>query len=165
MNPLAGAERPQTASRFEFAPAAGYRRVSCLKMSDAYMTIESIWNRYFSGFAIDVSKEVLDLLLQEDIRIRQKDGTLKQINISRPTSMPSSFVVGLRYMKKDGTPTEDHFLCRNGCPIERHYGKQLEMVLPEYKGTHKQRVDLSVPSTTGMPITYVNTISFQRSNP
>jgi hypothetical protein len=134
-------------------------------MSDAYVTIKSIWNRYFSGSAIDVPKEVLDLLLREDIRIRQKDGTLKQVNISRPTSMPNSFVVGLRYMKKDGTPTEDHFLCRDGYPIESHYGKRLEMVLPEYKETHKQRVDLSVPSTTGMPITHVNTISFQRGNP
>lgn len=164
MNPAAGAERPQTASRFEFAPTAGYCRVSCLKMSDAYMTIESIWNRYFSGSAIDVPKEILDLLLRENIRIREKDGTLKQINISRPTSMPNSFVVGLRYMKKDGRPTEDHFLCRTGCPIEMHYGKRLEKVLPEYKGTHIQRVDLSMPSTTGMPITYVNTISFQRGN-
>ena len=46
-------------------------------------------------------------------------------------------VVGVRYTKNDGTKTEDHFVFQPGQAIEKHYGKNLEELLPEYKGVHK----------------------------
>ena len=88
-----------------------------IKMNEAYFLVESIWKRYLSGVEVDVEREILGLLLRQGIRIRQQDGELMQINLSVPTSTQDTFVIGLRYLKKDKTYTEDHFLSLDSlCP-------------------------------------------------
>lgn len=116
---------------------------------------------------MDIKSEISHLLGQHGIKLRQRDGELKQINVSIPNSIEDAFVIGLRYLKTEGTCTEDHFLCQKELvpgitplEIEPHYKRRLEFRLPEYRGTHKQQVDFTQPATTDKIITSVNTITF-----
>lgn len=133
-------------------------------MNDEYFSIEHIWTRYCAGAEFDVESEILEVLLREKIERRKDDGDLKQINISRPTSIPNCYVVGLRYIKNDGTQTEDHFLFQKGKPIAKFYRRNLEKVLSEYTGAHKMQVPLSPAATAGTTTTYVNTVTFIKGN-
>jgi len=102
-----------------------------------------------------------------DIKIRKDDGELRQVTISKPTTVESTFVVGLRYIKIDGTYTEDHFVCRKNqasslepLEIERYYKGKLERKFQEYKGVHKQQIDPERLAVYDSCITQVNTISY-----
>ncbi len=136
-------------------------------MSAAYSALERIWQRHVSGAVVDIETKIEHLLAQRGIKMRQDDGVLMQINLSIPTSIEDAFVVGLRYMKRDGKCTEDLFLCRkNLCTeitqleIEPYYKGRLEFILPEYHGTHRQQVVFTQPAAPDTAITQVNTISF-----
>lgn len=85
----------------------------------------------------DLHLQIVNILNNHGIRFRQDDGVNPEITISHPTTRQGTMVVGLRYTKNDGTKTEDHFLFQSDLPIEKHYGKKLEELFPEYKGTHK----------------------------
>ena len=128
-------------------------------MSDPYSDIEAIWNRYPSGATFNTERDIRVLLDGQGIRIRQDDGELKQFTISKPTSVTSAFVLGLRYVKRDDSHTEDHFTFEKGRAIECHYRGALENKWPEYKDTHKQHVLFALVVDVQEPITCVNTIS------
>jgi hypothetical protein len=92
-------------------------------LNQTYIAIEGIRNLLVRGESMDIKREILELLSQSKIKPRQDDGELIQINLSIPTSIEAAFVIGLRYIKKDSTYTEDHFLCRRDaqadtCPGE-----------------------------------------------
>ncbi len=136
-------------------------------MSDAYRVVQDIWTRYIRGERTTVERDILDLLFRHGFKIRQHDGDLNQMTVSIPTSIDNTFVIGLRYVKADGTCTEDHFLCQqdagmNGVPIgiEPQYKGRLEFRLPEYRGTHKQKVDFRRPAAQIRAVTQVNTITY-----
>jgi len=136
-------------------------------MNMTYAVIEHIWKRCLADEEVDVGEDILALLSRQEIKTRQIDGVLRQINLSIPTSINSAFVIGLRYIKNDGTCTEDHFLCRNDIEpsmtqlsIEPHYGRRLEIRLSEYRGTHKQQVDITHVDKRDAQVTQVNTISY-----
>lgn len=128
-------------------------------MNDPYSDLEDIWTRYLEGDRSNMEKEILALLDSQGIRIRLDDGELKQLTVSKPTSVTSGFVIGLRYTKRDGTQTEDHFSVEKGHPIQRHYKGTLECKWPDYRGTHKQQVTFTLVADEQAPITSVNTIS------
>jgi hypothetical protein len=107
------------------------------------------------------------LLLQHDIRLRQDDGELVEINVSLPMSSESALVLGLRYQKRDETYTEDHFMFTqeaDGVVVTPYYGRALARVLPEYRDTHKAQTDFlpQVPSTFSQFATDVRTITFNK---
>lgn len=81
------------------------------------------------------------------IRFRQED-RLFQINASIPTLRDSGVVLGARYQKPDGSPTEDCFFFMQGpagfCVVP-YYKGTIEQDLQEYRGTHKQPVGVSQP--------------------
>lgn len=139
-------------------------------MNPKYIAIERIWERLDRGESMDIKREILELLSQSKIKLRQDDGELIQINLSIPTSMKAAFVIGLRYIKKDSTYTEDHFLCQrdtqagtNLREIESYYRRRLELLLPEYRHTHKQTIFLpSSRASLGDLTIQVNTISYLR---
>jgi hypothetical protein len=128
-------------------------------MSDAYTTLEAIWKRHISGDASNTENGLIALLHSEGVRLRQDNGELKQLTVSRPTSVASAFVIGLRYEKRDGTPTEDLFSVEEGHRIEPHYKAALERKWPEYRGTHRQQIPLTLVVDVKTPITSVNTIN------
>jgi len=92
------------------------------------------------------------------------DGELKQLTVSKPTSVENAFVIGLRYIKRDGTQTEDHFPFQEGRLVERHYKGTLEQKWPEYGGTHKQQVLFTLVADAPTPLTSVNTITMVIDN-
>lgn len=106
-----------------------------------------------------MQEEILDLLKGQGIRIRQDDGELRQLTLSRPTSVNSGFVIGLRYDKRDGTQTEDLFPGEKGRPIKGYYKGSLQQQWTEYQGTHKQKVVFTTVANEPAPTTLVNTIS------
>lgn len=107
-------------------------------MDTSFDELKIITDQVYSGNpSADFHQRIVNLLANHRIRLRQKDGSNPNVTISHPTSLPGSMVIGLRYTKRDGTKTEDHFLFRPGRAIERCYGKKLEELLLEYKGVHK----------------------------
>lgn len=80
---------------------------------------------------------IIDLLSKNGIQTRQDDGANPIVTFSIPQTDQDSFVIGLRYTKNDGTKAEDHFLFKQGNPIEYLRGKRLERLMPEYRGAHK----------------------------
>ena len=128
-------------------------------MSDLYNNLEGIWKRHLDGDNSNTGKDILALLNNQGIRIRQDDGELKQLTVSKPTSVQSAFVIGLRYDKRDGTQTEDPFSIEQGRPIEPHYIGSLERKWPEYRGTHKQQVLYTLVIDVQATMTSVNTIT------
>ena len=138
-------------------------------MNSTYAILEDIWKRYAAGESRNIESDVLDLLFQQGIMLRRHDGELKQVTISKPTTLENAFVIGLRHIKKDGSCTEDHFLCQRNhalglkeVGIEAHYKKRLEQRLPEYKGTHKEQVDFGQAWLDSSATTHANTITFIR---
>ncbi len=136
-------------------------------MNDRFGALLSWWDRGSSVAFEKVEHEIRTILSQHNIRSRQDDGYLVQINFSLPQSS-SGLVLGLRYRKRDGSLTEDHFLCEqgpDGIRIAPFYTGLLEELLAEYRGTLKQQVDLGIGMSSlpagGVPIT-VNTISVTR---
>ena len=101
--------------------------------------LKAIMNRARETRKPGWSVEVRDLLEKNDIRERQDDGELAAVTFSIATSGPDTFVVGLRYQKRDRTFTEDTFIFTPGQEIVPCYGKAIERLLPEYEGTHKHQ--------------------------
>lgn len=128
-------------------------------MNEAFAELGDIWSRCIEDSRKDMSKEILDLLRDQGIRIRQDDGELRQLTLSRPKSVDSGFVIGLRYDKRDGTQTEDLFPVEKGRPIEGYYKGSLQRQWPEYQGTHKQQVVYEIVANEPEPTTSVSTIS------
>jgi hypothetical protein len=134
-------------------------------MNNTYSSLEEIWNRYLAGERQNLMSASLNLLSAHGIQMRTNDGELKQITISKPTSVKNTFVLGLRYLKKDASYSEDHFVCQKDQPsalepIERYYQGKLERKYQEYKGTHKQPSDPALAALLNSNTTEVNTISY-----
>lgn len=109
-------------------------------MNTSFDELKIITDQVYSGNLptnFNFHQQIVDLLDRHGIKLRQDDGSTPIATISHPISLPGSMVVGLRYTKRDGTKTEDHFLFQPRQPIERCYGKRLENLLPEYKEMHK----------------------------
>ena len=79
----------------------------------------------------------MDLLKEYGIKLRNKDGVFAYLTYSIPISKKDAIVLGLRYIKKDNTYTEDLFLFQKRSKIVKYYKGRGEEVMPEYKGTHK----------------------------
>lgn len=128
-------------------------------MKDAFAELEGIWNRCIEGAQKNIEREILDLLENQNFFIRRDDGQLRQLTLSKPTTVNSGFVIGLRYHKKDGTQTEDLFPVEKGRPIKGYYKGSLQKQWPEYRGTHKQQITFALVADEPPPTTSVNTIS------
>jgi hypothetical protein len=134
-------------------------------MNDPYAELEGIWAPFVDGDRSNTENDILALLNSQGIRVRQHDGELKQMTVSKPTSVQNALVIGLRYIKGDGTQTEDHFLFQKGRPVDRHYKGTLEQKWPEYGGTHKQQVLFTLVADGPTPLTSVNTITMVKAKP
>jgi len=136
-------------------------------MNNAYFDLDGIWNKHLSGEKNHFDIEVMALLSRHSIQLRSDDGELKQVTISKPTTAENAFVVGMRYIKSDGTYTEDHFVCRKNdasslepVKIERYYKGKLERKFQEYKGMHKEQIQPERSAVYDSRITQVNTVSY-----
>jgi len=117
-----------------------YRKISKLILINtdtSYEELKNLTDAYYAGTMKINRQEILDLLNKYAIKVRQDDGVLDNITISIPKTVADGIVVGLRYIKRNNTKTEDLFLFSKGKPIEKGYKGKLEKKLIEYKGTHK----------------------------
>lgn len=131
-------------------------------MNDAYAIVGEIWARFLAGDRANCERDIIALLVSHDIRVRQKDGELRQWTLSKPTSREQRFMIGLRYEKLDQTATEDLFLVAPGCRIKHLKKQNIENDWPEYLNTHKQPIVRFTFPDVLFPITTVNTISAPR---
>ncbi len=106
----------------------------------SYLELKTVTDAVYAGTKEKWAKDVVGILQKYNIKLRQKDGQLYSVNISIPSSKNNCILVGLRYIKKDKTYTEDHFLFEENKPIVAFYKGKLEKVIEEYKGTHKQQI-------------------------
>jgi len=106
----------------------------------SYSNLKAITDSVYAGIRDKWAKDVIDILQNYNIKLRQKDGKLYSVNISIPKSKKNCILVGLRYLKSDKSYTEDHFLFEKDKPIVAFYKGKLEKVFVEYKGTHKQQI-------------------------
>lgn len=131
-------------------------------MTDIYGEMVSVWALHSSKGDQATAEAVLAIFARNGIQPRQDDGYLIQITLSRRTATVNEIVIGLRYMKRDGTQTEDHFLTAPNRGLTYYNKRSLETRSPEYKGAHKQQVDQS-KITAYSASTEVNTISVMYS--
>ncbi len=103
----------------------------------SYAELKAITDEVYATGNPGWSHKILALLEKHGIRPRQKDGALHRVTFSIAKSQTETFVVGLRYQKRDSTFTEDTFIFIPGKPIEGPCRTQIEKLLPEYKDTHK----------------------------
>jgi hypothetical protein len=114
------------------------------KYPTPFEELKAIMDRAYETPERDFAIKVLALLKKNGIQQRQDDGKLVAVTFSIATSgEPDTFVVGLRYRKRDQSFTEDTFIFTPGNTIVRCYGKKIESIHPEYEGTHKQQPRLS----------------------
>lgn len=108
-------------------------------MESKYETIRKLHCNVSDYGNAELLEEALSLLETWGIKSRADDGELSQINISNPES--GIFVVGLRYLKRDRTYTEDLFVINAQKPneVSKYYKGKYERENIEYKGTHKQQ--------------------------
>jgi hypothetical protein len=127
-------------------------------MRTKHETIDELHRKVNDSGLAELLIEIPGLLESWGIKRRADDGELTQINISKPEN--GLLVVGLRYLKKDKTFTEDLFEFSSLKPneISKHYKGKFERERTEYKGTHKQQ------NISSSPFTSVNTCSFFTGN-
>ena len=86
-------------------------------------------------------KQAYAVLSKYGIRLRDKDGTNPVMTLSPPDD--NTLVMGVRYVKVGGGNTEDHFLFSRDTDLYRCKGKELERILPQYKGSHELQLPKS----------------------
>jgi len=133
-------------------------------MKDAFDEVTRIRDRCVAGARKKMEAEVLDLARAQGIGIRQDDGESRQITLSKPTSVESAYMTGMRYIENDGTQTENLFPVESGRPIVGGYKGSLAKRWPEYEGTHKQTVTFPLVAGKLPPTTSVNTIGMGKGN-
>jgi len=107
-------------------------------MTTKYEQVKSVHDRAVETRDANVLRGIPSLLKEWEISPRD-DGQLQWINLSKPTSVKETITIGLRYIKRDQTFTEDIFELNNKKPDEvaKYYKGKYEQIRPEYKGTHK----------------------------
>ena len=98
---------------------------------------------YYAGRALQrtIFERAFELLniFDPKFKPRQNDGKLFQLNFSVPKTMKDSLIVGIRYLKRNGSHREDHFIFTRS-EIVKCYRNNLEKMSPEYKGAHYQQL-------------------------
>jgi hypothetical protein len=83
-------------------------------------------------------KKAYSILDKYGIKLRSKDGKDPVMTLSPPDD--NTLVVGIRYLKDEGRTTEDHFIFRRDTDLYRCKGKEIDKILPQYKGSHELRL-------------------------
>lgn len=106
-------------------------------MDNSYADFKAITDQYYTDWKMPPLQVFVDLLTKYGIQLRGKDGLLQEGTFSVPKTESDALVLGMRYLKRDRSYSEDLFLFRKGFPIQKGYKGAIEKILPEYQGTHK----------------------------
>jgi hypothetical protein len=110
-------------------------------MKNKYEQIVAIHRRAAVSSDATPLAVIVPLFESWGIRKRQDDGELLWTNISMPTTVAGTIVVGYRYRKRDASFTEDLFELKQSNPNEvlRRYKGSYQKICAEYAKTHKQQ--------------------------
>lgn len=78
------------------------------------------------------------ILEKNGIKLRSKDGKGPVMTLSPPDD--NTLVMGVRYVKNDGRTTEDHFIFKRDTDVYKCKGKEINKILPQYKGSHELQI-------------------------
>jgi hypothetical protein len=107
-------------------------------MITRYQQLVEIHNRAAASGDPEALRQIPSLLTSWGLRPRADDGTLLWTNLSVPTSVSDAITVGLRYVKRDGSLTEDVFEVASHNPdtVISYYRGTYQSERPEYASTH-----------------------------
>lgn len=107
----------------------------------SYSELRAITDAYYGGRLEkpEVFKQAYEILSAYGVRLRDKDGKDPKMTLSPPDD--DTLVMGIRYRKDNGNTTEDHFIFKRGFDLYRCKGKEINKILPQYKGTHELQFD------------------------
>ncbi len=116
---------------------------SVLNSEQSYEELKDFTDKYYSGVLLSqvFFTSAYKLLLKYVESLRCDDGSKPKMTISIPKSCVG-IVIGIRYIKKSGKQTEDHFLFRPDTNLYKCKGKELSKICPEYAGTHELQVPI-----------------------
>ncbi len=103
----------------------------------SYLELRTITDAVYAGKMelSDAFKKAYALLNKYGIRLRDKDGQAPIMTLSPADD--NTLVMGIRYLKDSGRTTEDHFIFRRDADLYRCKGKEIDKLLPNYKGSHE----------------------------
>ena len=104
-------------------------------MNDPYAQLKARWDRFPTCDRSRIESDILTFLSTQGIQVRQDDGLLERLTVAKPNSGENAFVIVLRYIKRNGRQTEDHFSFKEGLGRPSIITKgTLERRRPEYGG-------------------------------
>jgi len=108
-------------------------------MTTKYQQIIDIHQQAVATSDATQLQRIVPLLDAWGIRTRQDDGQLLWTNLSVPTSIAGTIVIGYRYQKRDASFTEDLFELNQSSPdkVTPYFKGSYEDVRAEYARTHK----------------------------
>jgi len=108
-------------------------------MVTRFQQIVELHNRAALSGDAEALRPIPSLLASWGLQPRADDGTLLWTNLSVPSSVSDAVTIGLRYVKRDGSLTEDIFELTSENPdaVTPYYRGKYQTVRPEYVGTHK----------------------------
>ncbi|HUC89195.1 MAG TPA: hypothetical protein VMR45_00155 [Patescibacteria group bacterium] len=114
--------------------------------ADAYAKLKPITDAAQAGVLKPWSPAVVDLLESYGVKVERKKGVKVQTNLSFPTSIKDhrSMAIGARYAKEDGSFAEDLYVFIKGVGLTCYYRGTQEQALPEYDGSHHEKVEIKL---------------------
>ena len=109
--------------------------------SQSFYELKAITDAYYSEKLEGrlAFRRLYGLLGKYNIKLRNKDGCNPKMTFSCPTTGNDKLVLGIRYVKNSGQYREDHFIFQRGENIYRCKGKEIDKLLPEYRGMHEHQ--------------------------
>jgi hypothetical protein len=145
--------RPNKALQATFSRCARKRAgaPALAAMKSKYQQVVDIHEKAAASHDASGLRDISSLLQSWGIKARQDDGELLWINLSVPTSIDGTIIVGYRYRKRDSSLTEDLFEFSRANPnnVTHYYKGRLEEVRTEYAKTHKEQ-DVALGSFTSV---------------
>jgi hypothetical protein len=110
-------------------------------MDDPFRELKKIVDECYKTQEVVFAKEAIQILNKNGIKLRQRNGSPVQANISFPNDSSTSIMLGIRYVKEDKSNAEDLFLFAENKEIQPFYKGKAEKLFPEYKGTHHRSIE------------------------
>ena len=105
-------------------------------MGDIYTKLNSLMPTSVNTMTFNADsqevKQIVSNLETKDIKLRNDDGKLTGVTLSKPTTVSSctAIVVGYTYEKKDNTFTEDSFQVDGNDNVKKYYKGKIEKKFP-----------------------------------
>jgi len=103
----------------------------------SYTELRTITDAVYGGLMekAEAFTQAYALLGKYGVQLRSKDGKDPKMTLSPADD--NTLVIGIRYLKQSGRTTEDHFIFVRGANLYKCKGREIDKILPQYKGSHE----------------------------